>query len=138
MSKIANACRQRRSVRRSEGSAYLVTVAVLMLVAIVLLSAMLWRERSSRAQSESDALGVIRSLQSDMATLAMRQEVEGSDALVRGDLPIISVDINGVATRMLIIGPEVGRSIGLVPGDLVMVMNREPGVGPAETEPAEE
>ena len=74
----------------------------------------------------------------DMATLAMRQEVEGSDALVRGDLPIISVDINGVATRMLIIGPEVGRSIGLVPGDLVMVMNREPGVGPAETEPAEE
>ena len=126
-----------RTAPHGRGSAYLATVGMLMLVIIVMLAVLFWRERSLRATAENEYLTVLQALQSDMATLAIREATDTDGELARGQLPVISVELNGVATRMLVVGPEDGKGIGLVPGDLVMVLNREPGVVAPDTRPAE-
>jgi hypothetical protein len=119
------------------GVRYFSVVCLLLLAIVVVLAALLWRERANSGRSTRTALRDARSLQSDVAALAMRAAAEQSGEVDREALPSLDVELDGRPATVMLIGPEEGRNIGLQPGDLVFVMNREPAPRAPQTKPAE-
>lgn len=114
-----------------------------LLVLIVLLLGTLWMLERWRS---ADLLGQMAALQRNAkrrqaAEAALRQALQGGmmDArpLQRDDLPAETVTWNGRARRVLLIGADAGRRLGLRPGDVVAVASQPTSAPATQTAPAE-
>ena len=118
----------------SHSSAYLVTVAALLVVIIAMLAVLWHRERRGRIAAERDlreAIGQSSKLQGALRGLVASGDLSAARPVQREDLPVQMLMVDGQKRPALQLSASAGRRLGFRSGDLILVSEQ-----PSTSQPA--